>query len=98
VVPSREPTPWWPVLAAWAAGRPVAATHGAAPGLLEHEQDCVLFYPSENSCVWGVERLLFDADLGRTLAVAGGAKLEERFGWGCVAAQVQELMGVTAPV
>jgi glycosyltransferase involved in cell wall biosynthesis len=97
VVPSREPTPWWPVLAAWAAGRPVAATHTAAPGLLEHEQDSVLFYPSENSCVWGVERILFDADLRRTLACAGGAKLEERFGWGAVAAQVQELMGVLAP-
>ena len=54
------------------------------PGLLEHEQDSVLFYPSENSCVWGIERVLFDAELGRTIGrngprQAGGAlRLEQR--------------------
>ena len=65
VVPSRESTPWWPIQAGWAAARPVVATHQAAPGLLEHEQDSVLVYPSENSLVWGIERVLFDADLRR---------------------------------
>src|SRR5262249_20255850 len=34
-VPSREPTPWWPILAGWAARRPLVATHNTAPGLLE---------------------------------------------------------------
>jgi glycosyltransferase involved in cell wall biosynthesis len=96
VVPSREPTPWWPILAAWAAGRPVVATHQAAPGLLEHGQDGVLVYPSENSCVWGVERLLCDPELGRAVAVRGGHKLGERFGWNLLAEQVQELMAVSA--
>jgi glycosyltransferase involved in cell wall biosynthesis len=94
VVPSREATPWWPILAAWAADRPVAATHDAAAGLVEHEGNAVLFYPNENSCVWGVERLLFDADLGRQLAQAGAHKLEERFGWNSVAMHIEELMGV----
>ncbi len=94
IVPSREPTPWWPIQAAWAARRPVAATHNAAPGLLEHEQDAVLFHPNENSCVWGIERLLFDADLGRAIGERGADKLEERFGWNIVAEQVEELMGV----
>src|SRR5262249_14448589 len=28
-VPSRDSTPWWPILAGWAAGRPVLATHDA---------------------------------------------------------------------
>jgi glycosyltransferase involved in cell wall biosynthesis len=91
-VPSREPTPWWPVLAGWAARRPVVATHDAAPGLLEHEKDAVLFYPNVNSCVWGVERVLFDAELGRSMGDNGTRKLAERFGWGAVAAQVAELM------
>jgi glycosyltransferase involved in cell wall biosynthesis len=95
-VPSREPTPWWPILAGWAARRPVAATHQAAPGLVEHEQDSVLFYPSENSCVWGIERVLFDPDFGRALAAKGRRKLEERFGWNGVADQVAGMMGVTA--
>jgi glycosyltransferase involved in cell wall biosynthesis len=94
-VPSREATPWWPIQAAWAAGRPVVATHQAAPGLLDHERDGVLVFPSENSCVWGIERVLFDAELRQTLANKGSEKLDERFGWSGVAAQVEELM--TAP-
>jgi glycosyltransferase involved in cell wall biosynthesis len=97
VLPSREQTPWWPVLAAWAAGRPVVATHHAAPGLLEHERDGVLCYASENSLVWGVERVLFDAELRGAMAEKGREKLEERFGWNVLAEQVQELMGAAAP-
>jgi glycosyltransferase involved in cell wall biosynthesis len=93
VMPSRESTPWWPVLAAWAAGRPVVTTHNAAPGLVEHEQDAVLCYPSPNSLVWGVERVLFDADLRARMAEKGAEKLEERFGWNSVAEQVEELIG-----
>jgi glycosyltransferase involved in cell wall biosynthesis len=95
-VPSRESTPWWPILAAWAAGRPVVATHEAAPGLLEHEHDSVLCYPAVNSCVWGIERVLCDPEMGRALAQGGARKLDERFGWGAVAAQVEELMGVAS--
>jgi glycosyltransferase involved in cell wall biosynthesis len=95
-VPSRESTPWWPILAAWAARRPVVASHEAARGLLEHEKDSVLCYPSENSFVWGIERVLYDADLGREVGRRGRAKLEQRFGWECVADQVVELMGVAA--
>jgi glycosyltransferase involved in cell wall biosynthesis len=95
-VPSRESTPWWPILAAWAARRPLVASHEAAPGLVTHEQDCVLFYPNENSCVWGIERVLFDPEMGRTIARKGRQKLEDRFGWNAVAAQVEELMTVAA--
>jgi glycosyltransferase involved in cell wall biosynthesis len=96
VVPSREPTPWWPILAAWAARRPVAATHNAAKPLVEHEKDAVLFYPSENSCVWGIERIFYDADLREALGRNGRQKLDDRFGWNALAAQVEELAGVTA--
>jgi glycosyltransferase involved in cell wall biosynthesis len=92
VVPSRSSTPWWPIQAAWAARRPVVATHEAAPALVEHQHDSVLFYPHESSCVWGIERVLFDPELGQTLADNGRAKLEERFGWNLVAEQVEELM------
>jgi glycosyltransferase involved in cell wall biosynthesis len=96
IVPSREQTEWWPVLAGWAAGRPVIASHEMAPSLgLRHEQDCVLVYPNPGSCVWGIERLLYDSELGKALAAEGRRTLEERFGWGSVAAQVQQLMGVS---
>jgi glycosyltransferase involved in cell wall biosynthesis len=96
VVPSRESTPWWPILAGWAAGRPVIASHQAAPGLLEHQHDAVLIYPTENSCVWGIERLLYDPVLSATLVENGKKKLEERFGWNAFAAQIEELAGVVA--
>lgn len=95
-VPSRDSTPWWPIQAAWAAQRPVVATHKAAPALLEHERDSVLVYPVEQSVVWGIERVLYDADLGATLGQKGHEKLEERFGWNNVAEQIEELMGVPA--
>jgi glycosyltransferase involved in cell wall biosynthesis len=93
-VPSRDATPWWPIQAAWAARRPVVATHHAAPGLLEHERDSLLVYPVEQSVVWGVERLLYDADLCEALGEKGRVKLEDRFGWNNVAEQIEELMGV----
>jgi glycosyltransferase involved in cell wall biosynthesis len=93
-LPSRESTPWWPIQAAWAAGKPVVATHAAAPELLEHSQDSVLVYPSENSCVWGIERILFDPEFGRTLVGKGREKLDERFGWGNMAARVKELIAI----
>jgi glycosyltransferase involved in cell wall biosynthesis len=96
-VPSREVTEWWPILAGWAARRPVLTTHTMAksPLQLEHEKDSVLIYTSPSSCVWGVERLLFDPDLASTITTNARKKLDDRFGWAAVAAQVQELMGVT---
>ncbi len=89
-VPSREPTPWWPIQAAWAAQRPILATHDAAPDLLEHEKDSVLCYSSVNSCVWGIERLLFDEKLRATLGKNGNRKLKARFGWDQVAEHLEE--------
>jgi len=95
-IPSRDSTPWWPIQAAWAAHRPVVATHQAATALLEHERDSLLVYPVEQSLVWGIERLLYDPDLCVTLGQNGREKLEERFGWNNVAEQLEELMGIPA--
>lgn len=95
-LPSREATPWWPIQAAWAAKRPVVATHHAAPGLLQHERDSVLVYPVEQSLVWGIERLLYDPDFSVALGQHGREKLEERFGWNNVAEQIEQLMGIPA--
>jgi glycosyltransferase involved in cell wall biosynthesis len=95
-LPSRDSTPWWPIQAAWAAQRPVVATHKAAPNFLEHERDSVLVYPVEQSLVWGIERVLFDPELCVSLGQNGREKLEERFGWNNVAEQIEELMGVPA--
>jgi glycosyltransferase involved in cell wall biosynthesis len=91
-VPSREATPWWPILAGWSARKPVVATHDAAKRLTEHEKDSVLIYPSENSVVWGVERVLYDSGLRKEIGEAGRRKVEARFGWDGVAEQVEELL------
>ena len=56
VVSSRERTSDWLILAGWAAGRPVVATHEVAGGLCAHEQEAVLVYSNPGSVVWGVER------------------------------------------
>jgi glycosyltransferase involved in cell wall biosynthesis len=92
VVPSRESTPWWPIQAGWAARKPVVATHDAAKGLTEHEKDSVLVYSSENSVVWGVERVLYDPVLSQQIGEKGRAKLEAHFGWNGLVEQVEELM------
>jgi glycosyltransferase involved in cell wall biosynthesis len=93
VVPSREPTPWWPIQAGWAARKPIVATHEAARELTEHEKDSVLIYPSENSVVWGVERVLYDETLRKAIGAVGRAKLEERFGWNALAEHLEEILG-----
>lgn len=94
VVPSRTDTEWWPVLAAWAAGRPVVATHEVGKQFMEHEQDGVLIYPNPNSCVWGIERILFDPKFTQKVVARARQKLDERFGWSGAAAQIESLMGV----
>ncbi len=94
-VPSRAATPWWPIQAAWAAKKPMVATHEAAPGLIEHEKDGVLCYPSDNSCVWGIERILFDAELAQRIGQAGYDKVRSRFGWNVVAEQIEQLVGIS---
>lgn len=91
-VPSREATPWWPIQAAWAARKPVVATHEAARTLTDHEKDSVLVYPSENSVVWGVERVLYDPELRQAIGKAGRQKLEERFGWNRSAEDLESVL------
>src|SRR5262249_40243701 len=68
-VPSRVHTEWWPILAGWAAQKPVVTTHTmAGPLQLQHEVNSVLAYPHDSSLVWGIERLLFNWDLAHQIA------------------------------
>ena len=94
VVPSRRPTEWWPFQAAWAARRPVVATHALGASVLEHDNDALLVYAHESSIVWGIERLLYDARLRQLIGHRGHEKLEERFGWNSVAGQLESLLGI----
>ena len=95
-VPSRQRTEDWPILAAFAAKRPVMTTHPMAGSWLKHEQDSVHVYPQENSCVWGIERILFDEDLRKKLAANGHQKVLESHGWSRAAAQLETLIGAAS--
>ena len=92
VVPSRFKTEEWPILAAWASKRPVVATHNIGGSMIKHEQDGVVIYSNENSCVWGVERLLFDEGLRKKLGENGHARLKELSNWNRPALQIESLM------
>ena len=93
-VPSTEPTPWWPIEAAWVASRPVVATSEVAPLLLEHQRDCVLVQPNENDLAAGIERVLSDPEFARAIACRGKAKLERRYSENKVIAQIEEAIGI----
>lgn len=95
-VPSRSKTEEWPILAAWAAKRPVLSTQAMIGSLLKHEENSVVTYANEGSMVWGVERLLFDEGLRKKVAENGSKTLESRFGWNCAAEQLSALLSVGA--
>jgi glycosyltransferase involved in cell wall biosynthesis len=93
-VPSRESTPWWPILAGWGAQRPVIASRQAATPLLQDERDGLLFESNEQSCAEAVMRLLDEPQLARTIADGGKDKLEDRRSWNIAATQIEEFMRV----
>ncbi|HLX60442.1 MAG TPA: glycosyltransferase family 4 protein [Planctomycetota bacterium] len=80
IVPSRKATEQWPILAGWAAGKAVVASHEGAGGLVEHEQNGVLIYPLADSCAWGVDRIFNDPYLWGRIRENGQAKLSSEFG------------------
>ena len=90
--------PWWPIQAAWAARRPVVATHTPGPPAAGARAGRRAGLPPREQLVWGVERVLYDAELRDVLAHSGADKLEERFGWNGVAAQLEELLRIKQPV
>jgi glycosyltransferase involved in cell wall biosynthesis len=92
VAPSRESTPWWPVLAGWAARKPVVCTYQAASPLLENELDCLIVDPTEQSVAAGVNRILEEPEFAQLIASRGREKLEERCNWNVVAMHIEERM------
>ncbi|HEY3320775.1 MAG TPA: glycosyltransferase [Planctomycetota bacterium] len=91
-VPSRERTEDWPIFAAWAAKKPLVVTHQGAGTLVKHEQEGVLVYAQENSCVWGIERYLFDEKLRKKCSEAGNKKLIESCDSARATLQLEELI------
>jgi hypothetical protein len=92
VVPSRVRTEDWQILSGWSAKRPLVATYQVAEGICRHEQDSVLIYANPASVVWGIERVLFDRELGQRIAECGHREVVQRFGWDSVATQIESLV------
>jgi glycosyltransferase involved in cell wall biosynthesis len=78
-VPSREKTEDWQILAGWSARRPVVASNDVSAHLCRHEEDSVLVYPNPGSCVWGLERVLYDAEFGRRIGARGYERVTKEF-------------------
>ncbi len=96
VVPSRERTENWQILAGWAARKPVVATHEVATGLGIHERNSILIFPHESSCVWGIGRVLGDAQLATKVGYEGHRDLEHHYGWAGVVTQIRNVFDETA--
>ncbi len=90
IAPSRKPTERWPILAGWSAGKAVIASHEAAGGLIEHEQNGVLIYPLPDSCSWGVDRIFSDPYLWARAKENGRAKVTAEFGENALAEQLEK--------
>lgn len=93
-VPSTQQTPWWPIEAAWVAGRPVVATAEAAPSLLRHEQNCLLVEPDVNSLAAGIESVLADPEFAQAIAKRGKAQLEDRYDESQLIVQIEQAMHI----
>ncbi len=78
-VPSRVKTEDWQILAGWSAHRPVVATNIVSDHLCRHEEDSIIVYPNPGSCVWGLERALFDAEVGRRIGERGYQRVTHEF-------------------
>ena len=75
VIPGRQAVSSDAMAKAWAARKPVVATHEAASALAEHDRDALLVYPSESSIAAAVVRILGDPSLARKLGEAGHQRL-----------------------
>ena len=92
VVPARKSVGTWPILAAWAAGKAVIASHEAADGLVAHEENGLLIFPMSDSCAWGACRILDDTHLWSKLVENGKAKVNSEYGEQSLAAQLQKAL------
>ncbi len=92
VVPSRNEPFGVVVLEAWAAGKPVIATHGTGAGeLVWHDVTGLRVYQNPNSIAWGIKTLLADPDKARWLGKNGRYAVEKVFNWENIANKVLDV-------
>jgi len=89
-VPSRNEPFGIVILEAWAAGKPVVATHNGGPReFVSHTRDGLLVYDNPGSIGWGVREVFSNFDHARWMGDQGRAKAAFGFSWDRIAEQTE---------
>ncbi len=91
-VPSRNEPFGVVVLEAWAAGKPVVATHNGGPRhFVEHDTNGLLVHDNPDSVRWGVTSIFSNFAHARWMGERGRVKAAYGFSWDNIAAQTESV-------
>ena len=92
VVPSRNEPFGIVVLEAWAAGKPVIATHNGGPrDIITHNEDGFLVYDNPNSICWGVNQVFSNFAHAQWMGSRGRVKAAYGFSWDAIAERTEAI-------
>jgi glycosyltransferase involved in cell wall biosynthesis len=91
-VPSRNEPFGIVVLEAWAAGKPVIATHnGGTREIISHGTDGLLVYDNPPSITWGINEIFGNFPRARWMGERGRVKAAFSFSWDVIAAETEDV-------